>query len=261
MMNDYDPRELISVCESIIEDGELSYDEVYQLAEWLNNHQEDCFEWPGSLLVKPLQDAWADGKITKTEARQLARLIQQIRKEWGKRQEEQAFASASEMAKEAVRHFDLTQPRLPTIPFTAKIKSHTDKRVTYEVNLSGPSYTCPDWRKYRNQLPPSHLSRCCKHIFDAYSQFEPPQKWPGWLRSFFDLAWTPHPQEQWAVLHVDSGLVLVSNAPKGWANVFASDRGPYDRFGYSVIEDRWAYGIEPPNGDRISKAVRAFSRK
>ena len=58
-MSDYDPSELLLVCDSIIEDGELTYDELYQLAEWLNGHREACVHWPGSLLVEPLQRTWA----------------------------------------------------------------------------------------------------------------------------------------------------------------------------------------------------------
>ena len=46
-MSDYDPSELLLVCDSIIEDGELTYDELYQLAEWLNSHREACVHWPG----------------------------------------------------------------------------------------------------------------------------------------------------------------------------------------------------------------------
>ena len=53
-----------------MEDAHLTYDELYKMAEWLNNHHEACFHWPGNLLLEPLQKAWADGKITKTEARQ-----------------------------------------------------------------------------------------------------------------------------------------------------------------------------------------------
>ena len=64
-MSDHDTRELLILCETIVEDGELTYDELYQLAESLNNHQEACSNWPGSLLVAPLQKAWADGKVTK----------------------------------------------------------------------------------------------------------------------------------------------------------------------------------------------------
>ena len=54
-MSSYDPSELLLVCDSIIEDDELTYDELYQLAEWLNSHREACVHWPGSLLVEPLQ--------------------------------------------------------------------------------------------------------------------------------------------------------------------------------------------------------------
>lgn len=32
-MDDYDPSELVAICESIIEDGEISGDELYGLAE------------------------------------------------------------------------------------------------------------------------------------------------------------------------------------------------------------------------------------
>lgn len=70
-MSDDNTRDLLVLCETILEDGELAYDELYKLAEWLNEHRESCFQWPGDLLVEPLQRAWADGKIIKTEARQV----------------------------------------------------------------------------------------------------------------------------------------------------------------------------------------------
>ena len=127
-MSDYDPSELMVVCESIIEDGELTYDELYRLADWLNNHHDACLHWPGNLLVEPLQKAWADGKITKTEARQLARIILQIRKGAAKREaEEEALAQAAKIASQAAHTFDLTRPNLPTIPFATHVKSHTKR--------------------------------------------------------------------------------------------------------------------------------------
>src|SRR5258705_7528752 len=116
-MSDYDPSELLVLCESIIEDGELTYDEIYQLAEWLNNDREACLHWPGNLLVEPLRKAWADGKITKTKTRQVARLILQIRKEAAQREPEETLAQATEVASRTVRTFDLTRPQLPIIPF------------------------------------------------------------------------------------------------------------------------------------------------
>jgi hypothetical protein len=109
-VSDYNPGELLLVCESIIEDGELTYDELYRLADWLNNHHEACHHWPGNKLVEPLQNAWADGKVTKTEARQIARIILQIRKEAAKREAAEAFAQAVEVASQTVCSFDLTAP-------------------------------------------------------------------------------------------------------------------------------------------------------
>ena len=253
-MSDYDPSELLLLCESIIEDGELTYDELYQLAEWLNNHQEACSNWHGSLLVAPLQKAWADGKINKTEARQVARIIIEVRKDEAKRDAEKASEQATEIASEAARTFDLTRPNLPTIPFVTHVKSHTKKGGFYEVNLSGPTCTCPDFRSFRHRLSAGHLTRCCKHVFDAYARLEPSGGWPGWLGAFLALSWTPHPHQEWGILSIRQGwltfrqpeLVLISSAPNRWANVFAPDDGHYDRYGYDVIEDRWAYEIEPP---------------
>ena len=97
-------------------------------------------------------------------------------------------------------------------------------------------------------LPTGHLTRCCKHTCGAYAQLEPSGGWPGWLGAFLRLSWTPHPKQKWLVLQIRpawfvlqarSALVLISSAPNGWADVFASKDGCYDRYGYNVVEDRW----------------------
>ena len=125
-MNSYDPTELLRLCDSITADGELTYDELYQLAEWLNSHAEGCAHWPGSLLVEPLQKAWADGKITKTESRQLSRLLLQIRKEAAKREADHLAAQAIEIA----------SPDSPNVrPFPRKASHHPvldSYQVTHE---------------------------------------------------------------------------------------------------------------------------------
>jgi hypothetical protein len=269
-VSDYDPSEPLVVCESIIGDGELTYDELYRLADWLNNHHEACHHWPGNLLVEPLQRVWADGKITKTEARQVARLIVQIRKEAVKREGEAAFAQAIELAAETVRSFELARAQLPTFPLSPSIRSHTNRGASYEIDLRGPACTCPDFLSFRHRLPTGHLTRCCKHIFGAYDQLEPSGGWPGWLGAFLRLAWTPHPRQEWLVLNIRPAwfllqarpnLVLISSAPNGWADVFAPDDGLYDRYGYNVTEDRWAYNIEPRDADRIKKAVSTFTKR
>jgi hypothetical protein len=98
-------------------------------------------------------------------------------------------------------------------------------------------------------------------MFQAYAQIEPLGGWPGWLRAFLDLGWAPKPQEEWLIVFVDPSPVLVSTASNGWANAFVSDGSPYDRFGYNIDDDRWAYNLRPRDSARIQQAIRAFNAK
>ena len=135
--------------------------------------------------------------------------------------------------------------KLPAIPFSTRIKSHTRKSEFYKVDLSGPTCSCPDFRSFRHRLPTGHLTRCCKHVFDAYAQLEPSAGWPGWLRSFLELAHPPHPKHEWDVLKISPGwfslggerwFVLISSPQNHWANIFTSNNGAYDRYGYNLAE-------------------------
>jgi hypothetical protein len=65
----------------------------------------------------------------------------------------------------------------------------------------------------------------------------------------------------WFSLGGQTSFVLISSAQNHWANVFTSGNGLYDRYGYNVREDRWTYDIEPPNSEKIRKAVVAFSKR
>jgi hypothetical protein len=78
------------------------------------------------------------------------------------------------------------------------------------------------------------------------------------------LVWAPHPPQEWLVLNIRPAwfvlqprpaLVLISSTPNGSANVFAAKDGYYDRYGYNVTEDRWAYDIEPPASQKIRKGI------
>lgn len=262
LTNDYyDPSELIALCDSVIEDGEISGSELYALAEWLNNNREACFRWPGELLVKPLQDVWADEKVTKTEMRQIGRLLVRIRKEWAKRQATQAAQQAMDLAEQAREFFDLSTAKVPSLPIDFTINSSSTKGMSYEVDLSHPSCSCPDWKTVRSRIPTGHLSRCCKHVLGVYNILTPKAGWPGWLGAFFECGFPPHPQQEWFLVRSLKGYALASTAgPTGWANVFALADGEYQRFGYSVDEGRWSYGISPPNETQIKSAITENTR-
>ena len=259
-MTTYDPTELLGIIEAIVEDGELTADEIYGLAEWLNDHKEAWYHWPGNLLVEPLQAIWADGKLTKTELRQMARLLGSIRKEASKRQSQEALGNARAYAEDCARNFNPDAPQLLLIPFSFKIRSESDPGEYYDVDFNYPTCTCPDFRSLRRKLPLGHLTRCCKHIMKTYAQMEPDSGWPVWLEPFLGNGFPPHPEQEWKLLPADSFPTLISSAPHEWANVFVWDQGAYDRYGYNIHEDRWSYSIAPPNSRMIAKEIAKLTR-
>jgi len=252
-MSEFDPTELIALCDSILDFGEVTENEAYNLADWLNKHDEACLLWPGEDLVRPLQEIWADGKVTRTELRRLTGLLRSIHKEWTKIQFDESMKQAHLRVQDLARHMPPTEPKLPPIGLTLPIKSHTQRDVRYNVDLSGPSCTCPDWRGCRADLPLGHLTRCCKHAFDAYSQIIPRGLWSGWIGAYVASGWTVNPKTEWSLISIDGAIWLVSTPAGGdeWMNFYAEENGSYERFGYNLTQERWSYAIEPPSANKL----------
>ena len=64
----------------------------------------------------------------------------------------------------------------------------------------------------------------------------------------------------WFSFGGQASFVLISSPQNDWANIFTSNDGDYDRYGYNLSKDGYAYEIEPPNSEKIRKAVVAFSK-
>jgi len=160
-----------------------------------------------------------------------------------------------ERAASAASNMDLSVALLPSIPVTLRVKSHSEANVVYDVDLTGPSCTCPDWRGARSQLPNGSLTRCCKHVLDAFGRLEPAGGWPGWLGAFLEQGWKPHPRKRWFIVRLGSDFGLVSVGGNDWSDVFAVVGGSYERFGYNIPDLRWSYGNEPPRSDEITQAI------
>jgi len=250
--SDYNPAELMAVCDAILWDGELSAKELYGLAEWLNNHRDDCFHWPGNLLVKPLQEVWEDGQVTPEELQHIGQILCSIQAEWVRRQIPPKVYYLNRPPP-----INLGAPQLPAIDYSCRIQSASDPDSFYDVSLKAPTCSCPDWRNRRSRHPSQHLTRCCKHVLAAYSQAAPDGGWPLWLGAFFDCSVPPHPEQQWFLSDVKEKAILFSSAPKEWSNVFATKGATYDRFGYNVVEKRWAYGEAPYNSKTISNSIHS----
>ena len=259
-MSAYDPTDLMALCEAILADGELSGREVYRLSQWLNENREAARHWPGNLLVGPLQSAWSDGKITTAELQEIGRLLVQIHKDWTTSHAGEVLDLAPEVPPDVLKSIDLSRPLLPPVPWVTRLRPRADRGVCYEIDLGQPTCSCPDWQRDRSKLPLGHLSRCCKHVLYAYGRLQPQNGWPGWMRAFLGHQWTPHPRKQWMVLRSGGSFVLASTAPSDWADVFAPEDGEYERFGYHVAENRWAYDSKPAGSDYIRNRIITATR-
>lgn len=253
--------ELVALCASIISDGEVSPEEAYKLAEWLNNHPDAATTWPGSGLIQPLQEIWAEGKVNKRDLHRLARLLISVQREWARHPSTDISPVNGDTTVDFVdAHLD--DARLPSVDVKFRVPSQNEMGSFYEVNLSGPTCTCPGWRTWRSRLPVGDLTRCCKHVLYVYAKVGRRKDTDGWLMAFIENGWPPHPSAEWHLLSVGANKVLLCTASeKGWANVFAKDGREYACFGFNINEDRWAYGSKPSDGEVIADAIRSLRNK
>lgn len=86
--------EFMKLIDQVAEDGELTFNEIGQLAKWLNANKEGRKLWPASVFIKLLQNVFADGKIDRSEAAEVGKLIQTVRREWSRNWEMQCFSKA-----------------------------------------------------------------------------------------------------------------------------------------------------------------------
>ncbi len=257
-MSDDEGRDFIVLGEAILDDGEVSAEEAFRMAEWLNDHPHVAHTWPASEVVKPLRDIWADGTVNRHELHEFARLLVRLLREKSVRPEgEDAGAAAIQLP--AIVSPTASGAVLPSLDARVQVPAWRDSKEAYEVDLNGPHCSCPEWRHRRSHLPAGHLTRCCKHIFAAYAQLPRAPETEGWLLAYFDHGWPADPRTNWELITVEREKVLISSgANKGWANVFARDENEYKRFSYNPAEHRWAYGSEPRWAWVITDAVRAL---
>ena len=256
----------LKLIEEIAQDGELNHKEIKQLAQWLNENEEGRKTWPASQFFPLLKDVFEDGKIERHEAEQVGRLIQKVRREW---QREHALAGSKLDLGELenlITKFDVEQPKLPVIENQIEVTSRlseldssSELDLKYQVDLSKPSCDCSDFKSNRQHLPERHISRCCEHIIQSYSQIRPAEGWPVWLDSFLEAGFRPLPNQSWGIVESEKGNLLVSSADPDWGNVYAEIDGKNAKYSYHVTEKRWAYDNVPDEAETLVKTIEQLT--
>jgi hypothetical protein len=238
--------DLVQRCDAILASGEISENDAYDLADWLNRNDEACRCWPGEVLISELKQIWADAKVTKTELRKLTAVLRSIHKQWTVTVRDEKRREADLFVQQLASSMPPLVAEMPLVPIELAIRSHSDLSLFYNVDLSGPTCDCPDWRGYRGNLPTGHLTRCCKHVFDAFATLVPNGLWGGWIGAFIHVGCPAYPGTEWKVIDVNGCMWLASipERTSGWMN-FYTEEECFEKFGYSVDEGRWSYLNEP----------------
>ena len=124
--------------------------------------------------------------------------------------------------------------------------------------MHGPTCTCADWIDRRRTKPEGSLGRACKHI--VLTIFE-----RGLYRSLPKPIWAvlnnclmrnggTGPSDEYIAVDVKERQFVVSYGNGDWANVIEFRASDCERFGYNLIQKRWAYG-ESPKGARGLRAA------
>lgn len=249
--------EVLSYCRALTSDGELSSQEVWLLADWLNTHPDSCDTWPGTELVPLLSRVFENGSVNVTELKQVASKLSAIERKAARLRRHESMA-------EAIEKFDPMECALPSIDHIVRVPSSSQPGEVYVVGLRNSSCTCPDWTGSRSMYPDLDLRRCCKHVAFALYQATDGYRWPGWLGALInDCRYRQrgtHPLEQWRVVNVRETAAAFGIGPSEWVNVWALWQGAYSRFGYNLQQERWSYGHRPYLSRTIVEAVKCAVR-
>lgn len=244
--------ELISLCQQIMGDRAITDQEVRLLHDWLHSHPDTWKQWPASLLIEPVHAVLEDDQINVRELGRVANALFSIESEWSTRVAEQ-------MVREAIHSFDTRLPQMPRVGMTVPIPDPVGA-TRFEVDLDEHRCTCPEWSSLRKVRQPGDIGRCCNHVARAFLSIATQRGWPDWFQALIDdcelRGRGTQPEDEWAIVTIQSRNLLASSGKSGWSNVFAPARsGKYQRFGYSWSDRRWSYGIVPPNGETIAAAL------
>ena len=250
----YDVKPLMALCEKILLDEEVSVEELYELAEFLNANPEAGKHWPGNQFVEPLQEGWADGVIDSSELALMERLIIETRREWRRRvapmEQTEAPAGADLTSGFAASTDTRNLARINGPDVRLEVPSASYPGSNHRVDLKTLTCDCSDWTFRRSTLPEGHFSRCCEHILHAFEHLGV-EDLPSMVQAFLENTKPPDPEKNWYLGDVGYGSILISDAPHGWSDVFARGKDGWGMFGCNFRQQRWKYGSEPDGAGAI----------
>lgn len=255
--------EFISQLAKVTMDGEITGEEIWHLAHWLNDHPQAMEYWPGNQFREPLQNAFSDGKLEEHEIAELAKLIVSTEKSWFQYENTEKQIIKSFNDPKAIE-FSTSGIALPVIPFEMDVSCLTTDKE-YKVKLDQHTCECADWIRNRSVFPSGSVQRMCKHVAHAFVHGAYNREMfpiPSWLEAFASHRVLSgrgvNITAKWARIQLEKPALISYRRDSEWVDVIAPHEETYARFNYSYVQNRWAYGLRPIDSNVISRAIEEY---
>ena len=251
--------ETIKLISRITEDGVLDTEEVYELAEFLNENESASHVWPGDVLHAALTKAFEDGVLSDEEMAALGQLIHRIEIEAAEADMQTVWEDAPSSDKSPL--VDIVELVVPTVKNGDECSGTDDHGEAFTLSLSNLTCSCGDWTQKRANLPEGSAGRLCRHltsemnrIKESLPEMNAPLSWLLGERT--QRGKGTHAVEYYNLLMTDDGTSLVSFGSSNWAHVLVPiEDAVYERFGYDFSAGRWSYGRQPAGFGAVRRYI------
>jgi len=156
--------------------------------------------------------------------------------------------------------------KLPQLKTTAPGGPYGMEKDKYQLDLEQAQCSCKGWQ-LRKHYPIGDSRRLCRHLVNAYRMRELIKGNDEWAEAIIENG-EGVPLTAWRVkLNTAPEALITQGDSEEWLNVFAhimktgekiaEASGPISRFGWSIVEKRWAYGVSIPGARELNKILRA----
>jgi len=250
--------ETIKLVSRVTEDGVLDTEEVYELAEFLNENPAAAEVWPGDVLYEALAHVFEDGVLTDEEMTAMGQLVQDIEREAAESELPTVWDDTPSTDKAPA--MDIVELTVPTLK--GDDVSDTDAEgESFTLSLANLTCSCADWTEKRSGLPERSPGRLCRHLVtevnkmkESLPEMNAPFSWLLGERS--QRGKGTHAVEYYNLLMTDDGTCLVSFGSSKWAHVLVPiEEAVYDRYGFDFADRHWSYGRQPHGFGPIKRYI------
>jgi hypothetical protein len=250
--------ETLKLVSRITEDGVLDTEEVYDLAEFLNENPEAAQVWPGDVLHQALTSVFDDGTLSDEEMAALGQLVQDIEQEAAESELPTVWDDTHSQGPPPP--LDVVELLVPTLDGSPRSGSDDDG-TSFTVSPGDLTCTCEDWTTRRADLPERSPGRLCRHLVTEMNRIK--DSLPEMNAAFSWLLGErtqrgkgTHPVEFYNLLMTDDGTCLVSFGSSKWAHLLVPiEEAAYDRFGFDFETRHWSYGRQPSGFGAVKRYV------